>query len=62
MAFGASGMVGRTVTWTDADGAELTGTVSTVRFGPTGPLLAVDGTDIALDQVTAVEAGPPPTA
>ena len=57
MAFGASGLVGRTVTYTDPDGAELTGTVSTVRFGPTGPVLSVDGTDVPLDRVSAVEAG-----
>jgi flagellar basal-body rod modification protein FlgD len=56
MAFGASSLVGRTVTYADADGNELSGTVSSVRFGPTGPVLGIDGVEVALDKVTAVEA------
>ena len=56
MAFGASSLVGRTVTYTDAEGAEVTGTVSSVRFGPSGPLLGVGDAEVALDQVVTVEA------
>ena len=56
MAFGASSLVGRTVTYTDSEGAEVTGTVSSVRFGPSGPLLGVDDAEVALDQVVTVEA------
>lgn len=56
MAFGASGLVGRSITYTDAEGVEVTGTVSSVRFGPTGPLLGVDGADVSLDQLVGVEA------
>lgn len=60
MAFGASSLVGRTVTYADADGNELSGTVSSVRFGPTGPVLGVGGAEVALDKVTAVEAAAAP--
>lgn len=60
MAFGASSLVGRTVTYTDADGNELSGTVSSVRFGPTGPVLGVGDAEVALDKVTAVEAAAAP--
>jgi flagellar basal-body rod modification protein FlgD len=56
MAFGASGMVGKTITYTDADGAEATGAVASVRFGPSGPLLDVDGAEVALDKVVALTA------
>lgn len=56
MAFGASSLVGRTVTYTGADGTQTTGTVSSVNFGPTGPTLGVDGVDVALEQVVTVEA------
>jgi flagellar basal-body rod modification protein FlgD len=56
MAFGASSLVGRTVTYTDGQGTEVTGHVSSVRFGPTGPLLGIDGAEVALDRVVTVEA------
>jgi flagellar basal-body rod modification protein FlgD len=56
MAFGASGLVGRTVTYADADGNEVTGAVTSVRFETTGPVLGVDGENIALSQVITVEA------
>ena len=44
MAFGASSLVGRTVTWTDDDGAAQSGTVSGVTFGTDGPMLDVGDT------------------
>lgn len=56
MAFGATNLVGRNVTYTGADGVESTGTVASVRFGASGPQLVVDGTEIALAQVVTVEA------
>jgi flagellar basal-body rod modification protein FlgD len=61
MAFGASSLVGRTVTYTGTDGVEATGTVSSVRFGPSGPVLGVGDVEVALDRVSAVEAGPSST-
>ena len=54
LAFGASGLVGRSVTYTDADGAEQAGAVSSVRFTTTGPLLSIGGSDVTLDSVTSV--------
>jgi flagellar basal-body rod modification protein FlgD len=56
MAFGASGLVGRTVTYADADGNEVTGSVGSVRFETSGPMLGIDGEDVALSQVITVEA------
>lgn len=56
MAFGASSLVGRTVTYTDAGGKEATGSVSSVRFGPSGPLLGVGDAEVALSQVVTVKA------
>jgi flagellar basal-body rod modification protein FlgD len=56
MAFGASSLVGRTVTYTGSDGAEVTGSVSSVRFTATGPVLAVGNVEIPLDKVVTVKA------
>ncbi len=66
MAFGASGLVGRTVSWTVADGTAQTGTVSGVTFGTDGPMLDVAGTQIPhrpgpVDQPTVRRHPPPPT-
>jgi flagellar basal-body rod modification protein FlgD len=57
MAFGASGLIGRSVTYADADGNELSGTVSSVRFETTGPVLSIDGEDVTLSQVITVGTG-----
>jgi flagellar basal-body rod modification protein FlgD len=57
MAFGASGLVGRTVTWTDANGAAQSGTVSGVTFGTDGPMLDVGDSELAMSQVQSVKAG-----
>ncbi len=54
MAFGASGLVGRTVTYLDQDGVEVTGPVDTVRFTATGPLLGVGGAELPLDRIVTV--------
>lgn len=54
MAFGASSLVGRTVTYSDGEGVEATGLVSSVRFGPAGPALLIDGSEVSLDRVVAV--------
>jgi len=54
MAFGASGLVGRTVTYTDQDGAEQTGAVDSVRFTASGPVLGVGGSDVSLNSVVKV--------
>jgi flagellar basal-body rod modification protein FlgD len=54
MAFGASSLVGRTVTYTDADGRSVTGTVDAVQFKTDGPVLDVGGTEVALGAVQTV--------
>lgn len=54
MAFGASGMIGRTVSWTDANGDTKSGTVSGTTFLATGPVLDVAGEQIPLGAVTSV--------
>ena len=56
MAFGATSMVGRTVTYSDATGDETTGTVSSVRFGVSGPVLEIDGADVTLDRIVSLDA------
>jgi flagellar basal-body rod modification protein FlgD len=55
MAFGASTLAGRSVTYLGEDGVtEVTGTVDTVRFTATGPVLSVGGADVPISSVTAV--------
>ena len=54
VAFGASSMVGKTVSYTGADGVSTTGQVGSVRFEATGPVLQVDGTDVPLAAVVTV--------
>lgn len=57
VAFGASNMVGKTVTYPSADGTIATGVVNSVRFEATGPLLQVNGEDITLATVQSVSDG-----
>lgn len=63
VAFGASSMVGKTVSYNQADGTTATGVVGSVRFEATGPMLQVDGVDVALANVVTVgEVAPPSSA
>ncbi|WP_121253518.1 flagellar hook capping FlgD N-terminal domain-containing protein [Nocardioides ferulae] len=57
LAFGASGLVGKQISYVDADGAEQSGLVSSVSFGAEGPSLDVGGTTISLGQVVTVVGG-----
>ena len=57
MAFGANGMVGRTVTYTLEDGTEGTGVVHGVTFGDKGPVLDVDGVEVPVSNVVTVTDG-----
>ncbi len=61
MAFGASGFVGRQVSYTLPDGTQGSGTVRGVSFSADGPVLDVDGTQVPLVQVLAVRDGSAPT-
>ena len=62
---GASALVGRTVTWNDADGVPVTGTVTSAVLSGTDPVLRVAQgtatTDVALSAVTELRAGSIPT-
>jgi flagellar basal-body rod modification protein FlgD len=57
MAFGASSLVGRAVTYLDANGATVPGTVKGVNFGANGPELDVDGVPVLLAAVQSVTSG-----
>lgn len=57
MAFGASSLAGRTVSYVGADGAtEATGTVESVRFTAAGPMLTVGGVEVPIANVVTVAA------
>lgn len=58
MAFGASGLVGRNISWTDSDGATQKGVVSGVNFGAAGPVLDVNGAEVPLGSVLSVTGAP----
>ncbi|MGN6782680.1 MAG: flagellar hook capping FlgD N-terminal domain-containing protein [Marmoricola sp.] len=53
-AFGATSLVGRQVSFTHPDGTTGAGLVSGVRYSTNGPVLTVDGSDVALGQVQSV--------
>lgn len=57
MAFGASSLIGRSVSYIAADGATVTGTVQGVNFGVDGPRLDVNGVPVALADVQSVTGG-----
>ncbi|WP_323793863.1 flagellar hook assembly protein FlgD [Nocardioides sp.] len=54
IAFGASGLVGRDVSYTLADGTTGQGPVDSVTFGAEGPVLEVDGIAVPIGQVHTV--------
>ncbi|MDP3890248.1 flagellar hook-basal body complex protein [Nocardioides sp.] len=62
MAFGAAGLVGQTVTYPGPDGNHVTGTVGSVTFGATGPVLDVDGTTVPLLEILGVGTPPVPSS
>ncbi len=58
MAFGASSLVGRTVSYPGDDGTSVSGQVSSVKFTSTGPILTVDGVDVDFADLTSVGNSP----
>lgn len=58
IAFGASGMVGKQVSYLDKDGASISGTVQGVTYDVTGPTLVVDDALVSLGQIQSVGAVP----
>ena len=61
IAFGASSLVGRSVTYTLPNGTSGTGTVGGATFGADGPVLDVGGVQVPMANVTAVTAGSTPS-
>ena len=57
MAFGASGLVGKQVTWVDSDGANQSGTVNGVTFGVDGPVLSANGSTFPITSLLSVNDG-----
>lgn len=57
VAFGASSMVGKTVSYPGPDGGMLSGVVSSVRFEATGPILQVNGEDVHFATIQSVGDG-----
>jgi flagellar basal-body rod modification protein FlgD len=51
----ATSLVGRTITYQDSAGAQTTGTVSQVKFSPTGPMLMVNDKPVALGDVVSMQ-------
>jgi flagellar basal-body rod modification protein FlgD len=62
MAFGASSLVGRTVSYTLDDGSQGTGQVSGVTFGDSGPVLQVGADVVPIANVVTVTDGTTPPA
>ncbi|GAB2873560.1 flagellar hook assembly protein FlgD [Nocardioides pacificus] len=60
--FGASNMVGKNVTYLDAEGVTKSGPVGSVSFGSGGPMLDVNGAQVTLGQVQSVVANLPAAA
>jgi flagellar basal-body rod modification protein FlgD len=54
MAFGAGAMIGKSVQWTDDNGATQSGTVTGASFLTTGPTLTINGSSVPLTSVTSV--------
>ncbi|MEO3935415.1 flagellar hook capping FlgD N-terminal domain-containing protein [Dermatophilaceae bacterium Soc4.6] len=61
MAFGASGLVGRSVSWTDPTGASATGTVDGVSFQSQGPMLVIGTKTVSMGEVTSINGTTPAT-
>lgn len=57
-AVGAAALVGTHVTGTTPEGAPVTGTVNAVRFTTDGPVLDIDGTQIAYGAVSEIRRAP----
>lgn len=56
MRIAASNLVGREVSYTGADGAEVTGTATSVSFAEAVPKVTVGGKEVALDLVSGIAA------
>jgi len=69
VAFGASNLVGKTISYPAADGTTKSGMVTAARFETTGPVLQVNGEEVRFADIRSVGDGttdlttfePPPT-
>lgn len=52
--FGATNLIGKTVTFANSDGTTSTGVATGVTFYSGGPVLTVDGAEVAVSQVISV--------
>ena len=57
LAFGSAAMIGKDVSWVDANGAVQSGTVSGASFTSSGPMLTVGDQQIAMNAIAAVGDG-----
>jgi len=57
LAFGASSMVGKTVSYPSKDGSIKSGLVTAARFDSTGPVLQIDGEDVPFSAVRSIGDG-----
>jgi flagellar basal-body rod modification protein FlgD len=62
--FATSGLVGRTIAYAAPDGTDVSGVVTSVTFGPTGPVLKVGSpaVDVAVSAVKEIRQTPDPAA
>jgi flagellar basal-body rod modification protein FlgD len=56
VSFGAAGMVGKNVTYENADGTKTSGLVGSVTYDASGPMLVIDGKNVTLGQVQSISA------
>jgi flagellar basal-body rod modification protein FlgD len=56
VAFGASALIGRDVTYLDEAGESVSGVVGAVTYGATGPVISVGDASISLSQIQTVGA------
>ena len=61
VSFGAAGMVGKNVTYENADGTKTSGLVGSVSYDASGPMLVVDGKDVTLGQIQSISATAAPS-
>jgi flagellar basal-body rod modification protein FlgD len=54
MAFGASALIGKQVSWTNSDGSTSSGAVSAATFTSSGPTLTVGSQQVPLTSVVSV--------
>ena len=57
LAFGSASMIGKNVSWVDANGTVRSGAVDSVDFSPSGPVVNVGDQQVALNSVASVSSG-----